>query len=143
MYKNILIPLENSETDRAILEHIKELAKLCHAKLTLVHVADGFAARLQDQLNLHDSEEMVSDRKYLESCADDLRKEGFDVSLTLAQGEPGAEILKLAETENVDLIAMSTHGHRLVKDILFGSVAEHVRHRTDIPVLMLRAPGKG
>ncbi len=139
MYKTILIPLENSPADQAILAHIRPLAKLMKSRLILVHVADGFAARNQDQLNLEDSQEIVDDRAYLEQQSGELAREGFDVSWQLARGNPVGEILSAAEKESCDLIAMSTHGHRLVKDILLGSVANDIRHRTHIPVLMIRS----
>jgi len=88
MYQNILIPLENSEADRAILEHIRVLAKLTGASLTLMHVANGWAARNFQQLNLAESEEMKMDRAYLQSVATTLQAEGFAVTQTLAMGEP-------------------------------------------------------
>lgn len=140
MFKQILVPLENSPTDKVILDHIRPLAKLTKANLILVHVADGFAARLQDQLNLADSEEIKKDRHYLESCRNALVEEGFQVKTHLVRGEPTDHILAIAEKEQCDLIAMSTHGHRFIKDFLLGSVAESIRHRTSIPVLMIRAP---
>ncbi len=141
MFKQILVPLENSPTDKVILDHIRPLAKLTKASLILVHVADGFAARLQDQLNLADSEEIKKDRNYLESCRKALVEEGFLVKTHLVRGEPTDQILAIAEKDQCDLIAMSTHGHRFIKDFLLGSVAEGIRHRTSIPILMIRAPG--
>ena len=140
MYKKILIPLENSATDKVILEHIRPLAKLTKASLVLVHVADGYVASFQEQLNLQDSEEMRQDRAYLESVKSGLIKEGFLVTAYLTGGEPSKQILDIAEQESCDLIAMSTHGHRFIKDLILGSVAENIRHRTDIPILMVRAP---
>jgi len=139
MYRTILIPLEHSATDQAILAHIRGLAKMMESRLVLIHVADGFAARNQKSLDLAESEEMRDDREYLDQCQDELRHEGFDVDSILACGEPAQEIVKAATERQCDLIAMSTHGHRLIKDIVLGSVAESVRHRTDIPVLLVRA----
>ena len=142
MYKQILIPLENSAADQTILNHIRSLAKLLKSGLVLVHVADGYAARLQNELNLEDSEEIKSDQRYLEQTKEEFVKEGFSVKTYLVQGEPADEILAIAQKENCDLIAMSTHGHRFLKDIILGSVAESIRHRTDIPILMIRASTK-
>lgn len=139
MYKKILIPLENSKYDDVILKHIKPLAKEARAKLILVHVADGYGARMQKQLNLADSEEIKKDRSYLEAQKNILTAEGFEVSDFLRRGEPSDEILKVASHEKCDLIAMATHGHRFLKDIIFGSVAENIRHRTDIPILMVKS----
>lgn len=138
MYRTILIPLENSPADEAILTHIRPLARLHGSRLVLVHVADGFVARYQEQLDLQDSQEMRGDREYLERKRHELEGEGFDVTAYLACGEPTQRILELAEREKCDLIAMSTHGHGFIKDLFLGSVAAGVRHRTDIPVLLLR-----
>ena len=142
VYQHILIPLENSSTDPAILKHIRGLARLTGARLTLLHVADGFVARNQENLGLDESEEMRVDRAYLEECQAELVAEGFTVDSLLACGEPSKHIVEVAEREGCDLIAMSTHGHRLIGDIILGSVASEVRHKTDIPVLLVRAPQK-
>lgn len=139
MYRTILIPLENSPTDEAILAHVRPLARLAGSALVLIHVADGFGARYQKALNLEDSQEMREDRAYLERRAAELRAEGFACRWTLASGVPAAEILRVADAEEADLIAMSTHGHRFVMDLLLGSVAEDVRHKARAPVLLVRA----
>jgi nucleotide-binding universal stress UspA family protein len=139
MYKKILIPLENSAADKAILEHLRPLAKLTGASLLLMHVADGWVARNYELLNLAESEEMKLDRAYLESVAKSLEAAGFEVEHVLAMGEPSDEIIKFAHTHKVDLIAMSTHGHRFINDLLYGSTVDKVRHLVDVPVLLLKA----
>jgi len=139
MYKKILIPLENSAADKAILEHIRPIANMMDASLLLMHVADGWVARNYEQLHLAESEEMKTDRAYLESVAQTLRAEGFEVDHVLAMGEPSDEIVKFVRKHKVDLIAMSTHGHRFVSDLLYGSTADKVRHLVDVPVLLVKA----
>jgi nucleotide-binding universal stress UspA family protein len=139
MYKKILITLDNSPTDQAILAHVRPLARHCGAALVLVHVADGFAARLQDQLNLTDSEEIIQDRSYLEQLTLDLKAEGFDAHQHLLKGDPVTCILDLVAEEQCDLIAMATHGHRFLQDWFFGSVADGLRHKANVPILMVRA----
>jgi len=139
MYRHILIPLENSEADETILGHIKPLARMTTARLLLVHVADGWVARNFNKLQLAESEEMKQDRAYLEKRQRELSEEGFTCDAVLALGEPSDEIIKLAHDKDVDLIAMSTHGHRFVSDILYGATADKVRHSVDVPVLLLRA----
>ena len=139
MYQTILIPVENSPADQTILDHIKELARPVRSNLILIHVADGWAARNIEQLNLAESEEMTEDRAYLERRAVELRAEGFSVETVLAMGQPSDEIVKFVRGRKVDLIAMSTHGHRLVGDLLHGSTADKVRHLVDVPVLLLKA----
>jgi nucleotide-binding universal stress UspA family protein len=139
MYKTILVPVENRETDRTILNHIRSLARLTGAKLKLVHVADGWVAQNFEQLQLQESDEIKQDRKYLAAISEELRGEGFEVSAVLAMGDPATEIIKLVQAEPVDLIAMTTHGHGLIGDIVHGSTADKVRHHVDVPVLLLKA----
>jgi nucleotide-binding universal stress UspA family protein len=138
MYKHILIPLENSSADETILTHIRPLARIAGAKLLLVHVADGWVARNFNQLQLAESEEMKEDRAYLEKRVRELTAEGFSCDAVLALGEPSDEIIKLAREKNVDLIAMSTHGHRFISDILYGATVDRVRHQVEVPVLLLK-----
>ena len=139
MYQRILIAVENSGADRTIVDHVSELARLTGAELLLVHVADGWAARNFDQLKLRESEEMRTDRAYLEMLRAELAGKGFTVDTCLAMGDPATELIKVAAERSVDLIAMSTHGHRFIKDVLLGATADRVRHLVKIPVLLLRA----
>lgn len=139
MYRRILVALEHSPADDTILNHARDLARLTGAELLLVHVADGWAARHYDQLNLRESEEMKEDRAYLERVRGTLSAEGFQVEVELAKGDPATELVRVAEKGRVDLIAMSTHGHRFVADLLFGATVDKVRHLVKIPVLLLRA----
>ncbi len=139
MYRRILVAVENSPADRTILTHVSQLAKLTGASLLLVHVADGWAARNFDQLKLRESEEMKADRVYLEQVRAGLEAQGFTVETRLAMGDPATELIKASEELGVDLIAMSTHGHRFVKDMLLGATADKVRHLVKVPVLLLRA----
>jgi nucleotide-binding universal stress UspA family protein len=138
MYRRILVPLEHTDYDDAIVAHVRDLAKLCCASVVLIHVADGWAARNQHQLVLRESAEMKYDREYLEERADALELAGIDTECVLAGGDPGKEIAAAAEREGCDLVAMSTHGHRGIQDLLRGSVANEVRHHTTVPVLMVR-----
>jgi nucleotide-binding universal stress UspA family protein len=139
MYRRILVAVENSQADRTILEHVAGLAKRTGAELLLVHVADGWAARNFDQLKLRESEEMKSDRAYLDGLRETLAAQGFTVQTKLAMGDPATELIRSAEEQGVDLIAMSTHGHRFLADVLHGTTADRVRHLVKVPVLLLRA----
>jgi nucleotide-binding universal stress UspA family protein len=139
MYRRILVAVENSRADRTILAHVGQLAKLTGAELLLVHVADGWAARNFDQLKLRESEEMKADRAYLDTLQRDLAAEGFTVETRLALGDPATELVRAAEASSADLIAMSTHGHKGLADVLHGATADRVRHDVKIPVLLLRA----
>ena len=138
MYQNILIPLENTATDRVILDHVAPLIRLAGVKVLLLHVADGWVARNFNQLKLAESEEMKADRAYLEQVAAGMRAEGVSVTTELALGNPPEEILRVAEASGCDLIAMASHGHRFLGDIFHGSTITEVRHKTSIPVLTVR-----
>jgi manganese transport protein len=139
MYQRILVALENGHADEAILPHISDLARVHGSELLLVHVADGFAARNYERLQLAESQEMKDDRAYLEAAAEKMRARGLTVDTCLALGDPAGEILKTAAERGCDLIAMTTHGHRLLGDIVYGSTINEVRHRAEIPVLLVRA----
>lgn len=139
MYKRILVAIENSDADQTILTHIRGLARLTGAELLLVHVADGWAARHFDDLQLRESEEMREDREYLARLEATLKGEGFPVRTQLAKGDPATELIRVAQTEGSDLIAMSTHGHRFLADVVNGTTVDRLRHLVKIPVLLLRA----
>jgi nucleotide-binding universal stress UspA family protein len=142
VYKKILVTLENSRTDEAILRHIELLARKLGSQLLLVHVADGWMARHRELLNLGESEEMRVDRAYLEEVRTRFVAAGVAAETHLLWGEPADEVVKLAHGSGVDLIAMSTHGHRFLADLVYGSTANKIRHTVDIPVLLLKAPAR-
>jgi nucleotide-binding universal stress UspA family protein len=139
MYRRILVAIENSAADRTILDHVAGLARLTGAELLLVHVADGWAARHFDDLQLRESEEIRADRAYLDQLRQELTREGFTVETELAKGDPATELIRTADKWSVDLVAMSTHGHRFISDLLHGTTADRVRHLVKVPVLLLRA----
>jgi nucleotide-binding universal stress UspA family protein len=137
MYHKILVTLDTTATDETILAHIRELARLTQGRIVLLHVADGWAARLYREDAV--SPEITADRQYLARREAELAAEGFQVESQLAFGDPVTEIVKWVEEKGCDLIAMSTHGHRLLGDLLLGTTASRVQHQVDVPVLMLRA----
>ncbi len=139
MYQKILVALENGRADETLVPHIAALAYQLGSALLLVHVADGFAARNFEQLKLTESEEIRADREYLEKTAATLRAGGLTVTTLLALGNPPTEIIRVAVAERCDLIALASHGHRLVADIFLGSTIEKVRHHTAVPLLVVRA----
>jgi universal stress protein A len=142
IFHRILVPVEHTPTDETILEYVRPLARESHAVLVLIHVADGWVARNLQQLDLRESEEMREDFAYLDQVSADLRRDGFNVEAVLAAGDPAREIAGAAERERCDLIAMATHGHRLLADVVRGSVASELRHITMVPILMVRAASR-
>jgi nucleotide-binding universal stress UspA family protein len=141
MYKRILVTVENAPGDRVIVEHVRELARLPGATLVFVHVADGWVARNFDELQLRESEEMREDRMYLEHLCRDLATEGFASEWRLGRGDPASEIIRICAAEHADLVAMATHGHRGLSDLLHGTTVSRVRHEVGVPVLLV--PGHG
>lgn len=139
VYHHILIPLENDWPDESILDHVRKIARHTGARLMLVHVADGWAARNFSNFDLQESEEMRDDRDYLERRVAELRADGFECEAVLLLGEPADEIIRLIGQHDIDLVAMATHGHKFIGDLLFGSTTRKVRHEVKIPVLLLRA----
>jgi nucleotide-binding universal stress UspA family protein len=142
VYRKILVALDNSSADASLIPHVAELATLAKSELLLLHVADGWVARNYDQLKLAESDEMKADRAYLDRHAEALRGRGLHVSVHLALGNPPNEILKTAEREACDLIAMTTHGHQFLGDIIHGSTINEVRHKSQMPVLLVRAASR-
>jgi nucleotide-binding universal stress UspA family protein len=143
VYRKILVPVENSAYDDAIIDHVAELAKICKSSVVLIHVADGWAARNIEQLKLRESEEMKKDREYIEKLADELENRGIEADAVLATGDPANEISQAAKREECDLIAMATHGHKFIGDMIHGSVSHTVRHTSHIPVLLVRGSSRG
>ncbi len=139
MYRKILLALDTTASDESLLSHVGALARSIKAEVLLLHVADGFAARHYDELQLAESQEMRQDRDYLQARAEVLRAGGLAVTTHLAMGNPPTEILKTAQDQQCDLIAMTTHGHRLLADVVLGTTISAVRHRTHIPMLIVRA----
>ena len=138
MYHKILVALDTSTSDQELLPAITALATLMQSELLLVHVADGWAARNFDQLNLAESEEMRQDISYLETTAAKLRADtDLTVSIRLVLGEPPVQLLKVADEEHVGLIALASHGHRLIGDILHGSTIDSLRHKAAVPLFIV------
>ena len=137
MYKTILVTLDSTPTDQAITEHVKQLARLTQGRVVLLHVADGWAARFYGPDAV--SSEITEDTAYLEKVRREFESVGIPVEAELAYGEPVKEIVKWVEQKGCDLVAMSTHGHRLLADIFLGTTATRVQHSIRVPVLLLRA----
>ena len=137
MYATILVTLDGTPTDRAIIDHVKELAKLAHSRLVLLHVADGWAARTYGADAV--SPEIAEDTAYLQKVRAELQAAGISTEAELAFGEPAKEIIKWVERKGCDLVAMSTHGHRFLADMFLGTTATKVQHNIRVPVLLLRA----
>ena len=137
MYKTILVTLDGTPTDRAIIEHVKSLAKLAGSRLVLLHVADGWAARTYGKDAV--SPEITDDTAYLKKVRAEFEAAGIQAESELAYGDPVKEIVGWVNRKGCDLVAMSTHGHRFLADIFLGTTASRVQHSIRVPVLLLKA----
>ena len=137
MYDTILVTLDGTPSDRAIIEHIKALAKLAGSRLVLLHVADGWAARTYGPDAV--SPEITEDTAYLNRVRSEFQSVGIPADAELAYGDPASEIVKWVQQKGCDLVAMSTHGHRFLADLFLGTTATRVQHSISVPVLLLRA----
>lgn len=136
MYKNILVTLDATPTDRAIIEHVKELATKMSSSVALLHVATGVSAQFHGPNA--GGEEVVEDQAYLDRVLREFEAAGIPARAELAFGDPVREIVKWVNGNRCDLVAMSTHGHKLVADLILGTTANRVRHSVSVPVLLLR-----
>lgn len=137
MYKTILVTVDGKPTDRAILDHVKQLAKLADSRVVLLHVADGWAARTYGSDAV--SREIAEDTEYLKKIREEMQQSGIPTEAELAFGDPADEIVKWVREKGCDLVAMSTHGHRFFADLFLGTTANRVQHKVSVPVLLLRA----
>ncbi|HZQ17620.1 MAG TPA: universal stress protein [Terriglobales bacterium] len=137
MYKTILVTVDGTQTDRAILDHVKQLAKLADSRVVLLHVADGWAARTYGKDAV--SREISEDTDYLKKVRSEFEAAGIATEAELAYGDPAKEIVRWVKQKGCDLVAMSTHGHRFFADLFLGTTANRVQHNVSVPVLLLRA----
>ena len=137
MYEKILVTLDGTPSDRAIIEHVKLLAKLAGSRLVLLHVADGWAARTYGPDAV--SPEIAEDTAYLEKVRAEFLAAGIPAEAELAYGDPANEIINWVRQKGCDLVAMSTHGHRFLSDLFLGVTATRVQHNINVPVLLLKA----
>ncbi len=137
MYATILLTLDGTPTDRVMIEHVKKLATLARSRVVLLHVADGWAARTYGADAV--SPEIAQDTAYLQKVRSQFQAAGVAADAELAYGDPVTEIVRWVRRKGCDLVAMSTHGHRLLGDLFFGTTASRVQHSISVPVLLLRA----
>jgi len=138
MYKTILVTLDATATDRAIIEHIKKLAAFMKSRVVLLHVATSAVAQWHGPNAA--GEEVEEGQAYLNKVKAEFESVGVAAEAQLAYGTPPArQIVKWVQENDCDLVAMSTHGHRLLADLLLGKTATDVQHNISLPVLLLRA----
>ncbi|HZI89444.1 MAG TPA: universal stress protein [Candidatus Polarisedimenticolia bacterium] len=137
IYRKILVTLDATPTDRAIVDHIRPVAKAMKSRVVLLHVATGWAAQWFGRNAV--SPEVDEDTAYLEKVREEFTADGIEAEAQLSFGDPVREIVRWVEEHGCDLVAMSTHGHRALADVFLGTTAIRVQHQVRVPVLLLRA----
>ena len=132
LYKRILLLLDRSDADKAILEHVLDLAEMHESHVFLCHIVHSHT--LDQNRYLHGEA-----KRYLEKMKKTFESRGIAVDAIIGSGEPEKEILKELDKAEYDLIAMGTHGHSKFFDILYGSVSNCLKHSTSIPILLIKA----
>ena len=137
IYRKILVPLDHSERDRPAIAHAAALAKQPGGKLYLLHVEEGVTSQVYGPLA--STAEVAAGQQYLRDIARDLASQGVDVELIVQHSRnPKSEIVRCAKQIHPDLIVMGAHGHKGLKDIIFGTTINAVRHSVGIPLLVVR-----
>jgi len=141
VYSRILVPLDHTALDHLAIAHAAAMARMHHAKLYLLHVEEGVTSQVYGSLS--STAEVEAGRKYLDDIVDSLRAEGLDVETMVAHSSnPNREIVRCAREIQPDLLVMGAHGHGGLKDLIFGTTINSVRHKLRIPLLVVRNVGK-
>lgn len=130
IYKKILVAMDCSHVDDVIIEHISALAIQNNARVFLIHVVHSHTL---DQ----DRELRKQAQVCLKSRCETLMSRGIEAHIVIRSGEPDKELLAEIESKDYDLVAMATHGHSFVGDILYGSVSRTLKHRISVPLLLI------
>ncbi len=138
MYQSILVPIDGSKLAEAILPEVEELAALLKARLHLIRVS---RVNVLPGLDPTDAQVRVIHlaQNYLEKLQEQLTVKNIDIELHTPYGDPAEKILEVCQRDDIDLIAMSTHGRGGIGRWLLGSIADKVMRHSEKPVLLLRA----
>ena len=145
MYRKVLVPLDGSGSAEAILRHVEEMALRDGTHVILLRVIEPSGALIDPHetsvsVMMNDADrQQIEAAQYLHARAGELRALGIKVSERLARGPVVKRILDTAEADDVDLIAMSSHGRSGLGHVLYGSTAMGVLHRAQRPLLLIRA----
>jgi manganese transport protein len=140
VYRRILVPLDHSPLDRVALSHAAALAAANHGAIYLLHVEEGVTSQVYG--SDASTAEVEAGREYLDSLVDSLGEMKILVKTAIRHGSnPRREIVKYAREMHPDLLVMGAHGHGGIKDMIFGNTINPVRHKLNIPILVVRAGG--
>jgi manganese transport protein len=136
-YQRILVPLDHSNRDQTAILHAVAMARTHNAKLYLLHVEEDVTSQVYGPMA--STAEVEAGGKYLDAIVTRLREQGIDVEAVVRYSKsPREEIVSLAKELRSDLVVMGAHGHTGIKDLVFGTTINWVRHRLDVPILVVR-----
>ena len=133
--KNIAIAVDFSKADEVALNAAFELGGI-NATYTLIHIVETVGAILYGE-NIKDHETSI-DKKLLQEYHELLTNKGFKIETKLGFGQPNKTIAEIVNQEIFDVLVMGTHGHQGIKDILFGTTVNKLRHKITIPLLIVK-----
>ena len=145
MYKSILVPLDGSKRAERILPHVEELALRFEAKVIFIRVVEPninkISPRGSDLVMYVDMVDFLikESEAYLSALKGEFREKGINVKTIVGRGMVVNNIISVSESEDVDLIAMASHGRTGLGRVFYGSVAAGVLHQVDRPLLLIRA----
>ena len=142
MYKRILIPLDGSPLAEQALPHAIALAEHFHSELVLLRVLiplPSIVTTTEAALQRASEEAAIFAREYLDRVAAGVQELGITVQMVIIGGSPHYQIIQYAETNQVDLIVMSTRGQSGLSRWLMGTVSDRVVRGANVPVLMVRS----
>ena len=158
MYDKMLVPLDGSEVSELVLPYAIEFAKRCGSQVTLLQTVESLGQAMatmapadpvlvtpqttESILEGIEAEQQAA-REYLTGIAARFKGEGIDTGTVVASGSPGTEIIHYVDEQEINVVAMSSHGRGGLGRAILGSVADHVMHHTTVPVLVLRYTGHG
>ncbi len=131
LFNNIMLLVDCSPVDNAIIQIIEKIASCGNAVVTLTHVIHSHTID-QDTALKDKADKCMSDYLTL------FEKKSVKTNILLLSGEPEVELVKEIDTGKYDLIALATHGHKMLSDILFGSISDHLKHTVSVPIIMIR-----
>jgi manganese transport protein len=138
-YSSILVPLDHSEADHEALGNALALARMHDSRIILMHVEEGVTSQMFGSLS--STAEITEGQDYLAHIVSSLRNQGVEVDVVVRHGNnPAKQIADAVEEVHPDLVIMASHGHRGLKDLIFGTTINSVRHRVKVPLLIVRHP---
>ncbi len=137
-YRKILVPVDHSDRDHDAISHAAALAQTHGATLYLIHVEEGVTSQVYGELS--STVEVREGAAYLERLTSSLRERNINAEAAiLHSNNPAMEIVRYAKSLEPDLVVMGAHGHKGLKDIVFGTTINTVRHDLTVPFLIVRS----